>query len=173
MIVHVQPEELWDFFNKNKQSLSDNYMLIAEEQESLVEVYLTEEKGLPYLRVEVDGRSEYERDSVSRLDAEEEYKKILSVLFCPDVAEDGDGVFSLDDIMRLNEVWGAAYKFMAVLTGEPSTESMISKDDIDDIVCDLVEYLAAQHGIQVRYPTIVEDDDSGLPMVVQYPYSME
>lgn len=173
MTVHVQPEGLWDFFKENRQSLLDNYMLIAEEQESLIEVYLTEERGFPYLRVEVDGQCEYERDTVSKLDAEEEYKEILSIFFGFEDAEDGDGVFSYDDIMRLNEVHEAAYEFMAVLTGEPSAESMISEDDIDDIVGALVEYLAEQHGIQVRYPTIIEDDESGLPVVVQYPYGME
>lgn len=173
MTVHVQPERLWDFFKENRQSLLDNYMLIAEEQESLIEVYLTEERGFPYLRVEVDGQCEYERDTVSKLDAEEEYKEILSIFFGFEDAEDGDGVFSYDDIMRLNEVQEAAYEFMAVLTGELSAESMISEDDIDDIVGALVEYLAEQHGIQVRYPTIIEDDESGLPVVVQYPYGME
>lgn len=173
MVVHVRPEELWDFFNENKQSLSDNYMLIAEKQESLVEVYLTEERGFPYLRVEVDGQCEYEMNSVSKLDAEEEYKEILSVFFCSDGDEDGDGVFSYDDIMRLNEVQEAAYEFMAVLTEEPSTQSMISEDDINDIVGAVVEYLAEQHGIHVRYPTIIENDESGLPAVVQFPYGME
>ena len=47
MTVHVPPEKLWDFFAENRQKLSDNYMLIAEESESLVEVYLTEERGFP------------------------------------------------------------------------------------------------------------------------------
>lgn len=173
MTIHVPPEKLWDFFAENRQKLSDNYMLIAEEPESLVEVYLTEERGFPYLRVEIDSQCEYERDSVSRLDAEEEYKEILSVFFCSDDSEDGDGVLSCDDIMRLNEVQEAAYEFMAVLTDEPSEESLISEDDIDDIVRALMEYLAEQHGIKVRYPTIIEDDESGLPVVVQYPYGME
>lgn len=170
MTIHVSPEKLWSFFTENRQSLSNNYMLIAEDKEGLVEVYLTEENGFPYLRVEIDGLCEYERNSVSKLDAEEEYKEILSVFFCPDGDGDGDGVLSRDDIMRLNEIQEAAYEFMSVLTEESSEESLISEDEIDDIVSTLIEYLAEEHDIRVRYPTVIDDDESGLPVVVQYPY---
>lgn len=173
MTIHITPEELWQFFAENRYKLSDSYMLIAEDKDEAVEVYLTEEEYLPYFRVEVGGRCEHEEGSASRLDAEEVYKNILNLFLCDEDDEDGDGVFSLDDIMRLNEVQEAAYEFMAVLTEETTAESLLSEDEIDDIIGSLLEYLAEQHNIQVRYPTVLEDEESGLPIVVQYPYGME
>lgn len=173
MTIHISPEELWAFFAENRHSLSENYMLVAEDEDTSIEIYLTEEEYLPFFRVEVDGQCEYEEGSASKFDAEEVYKNIINLFLCPEAAEDGDGVLSCDDIMRLNEVQEAAYEFMAVLTGESSAESLISEDEIDDIIGALLEYLAEQYNIQVRYPTIIDDDDSGLPVVVQYPYSME
>lgn len=171
MRVNVPVEGLWLFFQTNRDLLSGSYMLLAENDDGQVEIYLTEEDRMPYFHVEVDGQSEYESSSVSKVDAERVYKGIIDLFLSEDPIMDGGAeVLSPMDIDRLNEIRDAAYEFLSVLTEDVYAEKLLTDDQVDDIVSDVVRYLGEECGYSIRYPTIIEDEESGLPTVVQYPY---
>ena len=180
MSIYVHVPELWDFFFQNRQTLADNYMLMADSPEELVEVYLTEEHGFPYFTIEINGVCEFKAGTVSREDAEGTYREILDLLTpiaetcnSSDNEDGGDEIFDDNDLSRLDEIDEAANEFLTQLLEYSPEELCMDQDDIDLFVSMVEEYLFETHGFQVRHPTIVEIGDGNDPIVIQYPFRTE
>lgn len=156
MTIHIQPEDIWEYFHRNKKSLGEKYALVAEDHENGVEIYVTEEGGMPYFRVEVTGAVEAEADSVSKANAESNYKELLNMF----ISEYGDGVFSGDELERLDEIHSAAEDFLGVLVNEEGVE--FSEEDVDYIVAVVEGTLSEEFGIAVYHPTAVEDENGNI-----------
>ena len=69
MAVIVSVGEIRKFYNENRFALQSEYRLVADEAEVGAEVYITEEEGLPYFTVEVDGVVEYEAKASSEAES--------------------------------------------------------------------------------------------------------
>lgn len=178
MAIHIHSSDLWDFFCHNREKLSENYLLLAENQAESLEVYLTEEGGFPYFTVEINGEREYEEDSFSREDAERIYQEILG-LFLPIVSspsekrENSDEFFDEDDLDRLEEINSAADSFLSAMLEISPDEAELSNSDIDAFISMVEEYLYETHGLQVRHPSLVYMGDGNEPVIIQYPFGDE
>lgn len=167
MAVDVQPSEVWEFFQQNRKELAEKYLLVASSDDGEVEIYLTEENGMPFFSVEVNGECESEADSVSKANAENNYRELLSLFIDSDGSSE---LFDDDELERLNEIQAAAEDFLSVLIGCYPEEACIEYDEIDQIV-DLVEkFMYEECGIPIYHPTIEEDEATGTAQVVHYPY---
>lgn len=167
MAVSVPPNEVWDYFQEHKKELQENYLLVASDDDREVEIYLTEENGMPYFRVEVSGQCESEADSVSKVNAEGNYRELLS-LFIED--EYSAELFSNDEIDRLDEIQCATEDFLMVLLGCSPEEACLEEDEIDEVINRIEEFLYEEYGIPIWHPTIIDDEMTGEVNVVQYPF---
>lgn len=75
----VPVDGVWDYFSTHLSDLASNYHLIANNEEYGTEIYLTEEKGFPCFTVEVDGCTEFEAQTSSKIDAEKTYENLLDL----------------------------------------------------------------------------------------------
>lgn len=166
MAVNVQPSEVWEFFQQNRKELSEKYLLVASSDDGQVEIYITEENGMPFFTVDVNGECESEADCVSKVNAENNYRELIG-LFLEDEA--GSEIFQPDDLDRLDEINCAADDFIRVLIECSPEYACLEERDLDDIVSIVEQHLYDVYGISVRHPTIVENEN-GDAQVIQYPY---
>lgn len=82
MAAIVPVGEIRKFFNENRSDLVEEYRLVAEEPDAGVEVYITDEHGVPYFVVEVDGADEYEAKASSETEIEGVYSQLLNLYVC-------------------------------------------------------------------------------------------
>lgn len=157
----IPPEGLWDYFSAHRTDLANNYHMIASDEESGVEIYLTEENGFPCFTVEVDGCTEFEEQTSSKVDAEKTYDNLLDLFVADselcDENEDTDSV-------RIHEILTAARDFLEVLIEKDPSNAGIEPWDIDEIVSVVEERLFYDMGISVRHPANIDGK------IVQYPF---
>lgn len=163
MAIYVQPSEIWSFFQEHRKELASKYMLVADNHDDAVEIYLTEEDGMPFFQVEVAGKCESEADSISKVNAENNYRELISLFIeCDRIGE----ILDTEDVERLDEIKAAAEDFLFVLLGCSPEEACIEDDDVDQIVDLVEEFLCEQYGIPIYHPTIVENEETGEAEVV-------
>lgn len=161
MATVVPVGEIRKFYNENRSNLVEEYCLVAEEQETSVEIYITDEGGFPYFVVEVDGANEYEAKASSETEIEKVYSQLLNLYVCE---TDDDEILDTDDIDRLGEIHCATIEYLSVLL-ECELEECFDDVCIEEIASAFEEYLYDAYGFSIRHP-IVDDG-----RVVQYPYS--
>jgi len=162
-MIYIQAGDLWSYFVQNKATLEDTMHLVATDEGSGIEIYLTEDGEYPYFVVELNDTIEYEEDTVSQTDAENTYQRILR-FYLPD---DDDYPFDESDLERMDEIHEAAIEFLTVLLECDPEEACIDETDIENFVSYSEEYLAEVHGFSVRHP--IYDDGK----IIQFPFSGE
>lgn len=163
MAAIVSVGEIRKFYNENRFALQSEYRLVADEAEVGAEVYITEEEGLPYFTVEVDGIVEYESKASSEAEIEKVYSQLLNLYICE---TDSDEVLDAEDLDRLGEIHSATIDYLSVLL-ECEPDECFDDDCIEEIASAFEEYLYDAYGFSIRHP-IVDGDK-----VIQYPYSEE
>lgn len=163
MAAIIPVGEIRKFFYENRFYLKDEYSLVATEEDAGVEVYITEENGVPYFLVEVDGKVEYEAYAPSETEIEKVYSNIIS-LYVDEFGE--DEVLSDEDMERLSEIHSATKEYLGILL-ECETSDCFEDDCIEEIASAFEEYLFDAYGFSIHHP-IVDGDE-----VIQYPYSEE
>lgn len=163
MSVIISTGEIRSFFNENKSTLKNEYCLVAEREDTGVEVYITEECGLPCFTVEVNGCVENEVRVTYETQIENDYFMVLNLY----IYDDNDDEF-LDaiDIERLEEIHSATLDYLSVLL-ECEPDGFFDDDCTEEIASAFEEYLYNTYGISVRHP-IVDGN-----RVIQYPFSDE
>lgn len=174
MSVSVKPDELWGYFQANKEALKEKYLLVADDPEEDTEIYLTEEEGMPFFLVEIGGNYEAEVASTSKEIAEEYYASLLTLYITEYSDTSGDGeIFSKKELDRLDDIQEAAEQFLYVLIGASLSDVGIEEKDIDDIVYLVEEFLCENYRIPVYHPNIVEDEESGECFVAPYQFDWD
>lgn len=163
MAAIIAVDEIRKFYNENKTALMDEYRLVADEEDAGVEVYITQEDGVPYFVVEVDGNNEYEAKASSESEIETVYAQLLNLYVTEDNA---DEVFDEDDIDRIQEIHDATIEYLSVLL-ECEPDECFDDDCIEEIASAFEEFLYDAYGFSIRHPTV--DGDT----VIQYPFSGE
>lgn len=81
--ICVQPEKVWSFFYKNIDRLSDEMVVVAENEDTQYAVYLTEDSGYPLFCVcRGDAGPEYEEGAINEKDCADTAKRCyFSYLF--------------------------------------------------------------------------------------------
>lgn len=190
--IHLQPENIWQFFQKNKKRLSEEMVAIAENDETEYAVYLTEENGFPHFCVcKGNGAPEYEEGAINEQDCTDTAKKCcVQYLFPVTVTsrrgklyafdEDG-GITDFDEqdqedtiCQREDDLFFALYDFLNVVlqSDEDSfdTEEVFDQESLEAILDNFLEYLASEFEIPIYRPMIVEDETGG-DVYTEYPYN--
>lgn len=163
MATVISVGEIRKFYNENRSALAEEYRMVAEEPDAGVEVYITDDGGVPYFVVEVDGTNEYEAKASSETEIEKVYSQLLNLYICE---TDENEVLDADDIERMQEIRNATIEYLSILL-ECEPEECFDDDCIEEITSAFEEYLYDAYGFSIRHP-IVDGNK-----VIQYPYSEE
>lgn len=174
--ITVAASEVWDYFQKHKAELEKLEHTIAENEEYGVEISITNEEGLPCFMVTADGYQYAEERAVSANDCKETvetlYENFLTEKFV-DGAEDTSRLDQEDMIAERELELDDAFTMLL--------DTLIEEDlglffgaEADDILEDIkdhtLEYLYRKHGISVRRPMVLEDEETNEDFFEEYPY---
>ena len=148
MAVMVSVSEIREFYIKNQLALRDEYRLVADEEDTGVALYITEEDGLPYFLVEVDGDNEYEARASSETEIEKVYSQLLNFYICE---TDDDEVLSTEDFDRLEEIYDATIEYLSVLL-EREPDEYFDDNCLEEIALAFEGYLYDAYRLSVRHP---------------------
>ena len=177
--VYIPADEVWSFFQKNKDRLEKEMVVIAENDDTDYAVYLTEDYGYPTFFVcKGDAEPEYEEGAISEDDCLKTARKCYSQYLFPvtvcsrksfqedddnDENETEDNTQDIQDIMyeREDELRMALCDFLQVVLLDdeenPDVESTYGSAMIDEILDHFLEYLGFEHSLPVYRPMFVAD----------------
>ena len=193
--IHIPADEVWSFFQKNKDRCSKEMIAIAENTDTEYAVYLTEENGYPSFSVcKGDDEPEYEEGAISENDCADTAKRcFLKHLFpvivtneraipssvLDDEEDDEDEFGTLQDMEdtiyeREDELRLAMCDFLQVVLreGDDGVEIMDTYGSglVDEILDHVLEYIATECCLDVYRPTLITDEETGCEMYTEYPY---
>lgn len=182
--IHVKPEDVWKFYNRNAEQLADQMVSIAENEDTGINVYLTEDSDSPQLVVtDNNDKVIHEEYLVSHPDAERSTKKIYEKYVVPiDTTpasddEDDDEEITRSDMEdaiyeREDEILMAFEDFLEVLMEESRDVLYDGYHDkqFDDLLNKVVRLIATESPVRVRRPMFLIDEVTGLEVYAEYPY---
>lgn len=174
----ISPENVWSFFKENKKELSEKFLLLAEDVERDIEIYITEENGLPYFIAEVEGTRQYEERSYGEENCVTVYKELLFFYGIEDengfteVSSKDEVSLSEDDEERIEEIQLAMEEVFYALVGCQAEELGLLAEDLMGLADVIESYIYENYGYPIRHPVIIVDDE-GNESVVQYPLGKE
>lgn len=192
--VHIPANEVWSFFQKNKDRLTEEMVAIAENTDTEYAVYLTEDYGYPTFFVcKGDLPPEYEEGAINPKDCEQTAKKCYAQYlypvqvnseksFPPFPPEEDDSSLALqrmkdEEYEREDELRLALCDFLQVviidLEDGVDIESYYGPGIIDEILDYFLEYLGFEQRLPVYRPMFITDDETGEEVYTEYPYDMD
>lgn len=173
--VIVPVSRLWEFFKEYDERLDKDWLLVAEKTEDGTEVYATKgERGYPQFCVDIEKETVFSVNTISRDDAEIEYKGLLNV-YINDEEETTATDEELEDIdselftdvekERLETLESMTACLIEIFADTDLEQTGLFSCDVRDVAKHLGEYLYNHYGISVNYPTL--DVNGG---VIQYPF---
>lgn len=183
--IYVTPEDIWDYYEDNKKDLEKCMHKIAENKEFGVIVYLTDDYGFPGIIVEADDKTVYTDFVATPKDCADvvsevyenflSYKAVQTLANIDIVHDDDEPEVTLPDLEdeieeRELEIEDALWAFLDdVLGGDATLEIMTGDEMFEDIKEHFLEYLARVHGLPVRRPMFLTDEN-GEDFFEEYPY---
>lgn len=82
-VIHIQPVELWPYYEKEHCRLRDELVEIASNEETKTSIYVTEEDDCPYLYVYRDDKKIFESRCYSQYVAERNLREIYAKYLTP------------------------------------------------------------------------------------------
>lgn len=186
VIIHIEPEEIWQFFQKNKKRLKKEMVLIAENEETEYALYLSEDEGLPLFSVcKGDDEPEYEEGAVNEKDCADTAKQCCVKYLMPvtvrskkkygtDSSAKSEEEYTIES--REWELLFAMAEFIRTATNDDSCADgsdyidTYGADEVMEILDDTLTALA-DRGMPVYRPMMVDDDMTGEELYVEYPYN--
>ena len=175
--ITVDASEVWDYFQKHKKELEGTEHIIAENEEYGVEISLSAEHDLPCFIVTADGYQYAEERAVSASDCKETVE-MLYEYYLTESFVDGEGC----EESRLDQEDEIAERELELDDAFTMLLDTLIEEDLglffgaeaDDIIEDIkdhtLEYLYRKHGISVRRPMVLEDEENGEDFFEEYPY---
>lgn len=178
--IHIPADEVWSFFQKNRDRCSKEMIAIAENTDTEYAVYLTEDNGYPSFAVcKGVGEPEYEEGAISENDCGDTAKRCYVKYLLPAVACDAkdniacqtaeDAIYEREDELRF-----ALCDFLEIVLREDGDglEAMdiYGVEMIDEMLDRILECIATEFCLEVYRPTIITDEDTGCELYVEYPY---
>lgn len=177
--IIIEPHDIWDYFQKNKNDLIDLMHEIASNFEFGITIYLTEENDLPRVTVFADDDEVYSEVFISPEDCLKSSKWVYDEYLTENVV----GILSGDDeayntqidledqiFEREIELDNALISFLDIVCEEDMcTAYYLEPDVLDDVKEHFLEYLARKWGVPIRRPMYLEDED-GKDFFEEYPY---
>lgn len=174
--ITVLASEVWGYFQDSKEDLESYMHQIAGNPEYGVEIFVTEDSGLPRIVVTQDDVQVYEETAVSEHDCKKTVEQIYDNYLTSKVvtmlaSDEVPTTMEDDDVIDEREVELDNAVFDFVMTAVSG--SYFDTPEFDDILEDckehFLEYMARKHGIPVYRPMILEYDD-GTEELSEYPY---
>lgn len=177
--ITVSASDIWGYFQDNIEDLKSHMHQIADNSEYGVEIYITDDCGLPSIVVTADDAQVYDETAVNEHDCQKTVEKIydeyLTSKIIETLAMDDDKLSALEieDMIdeRESELDAAVYEF--VITAIQGAYFDDYTSDFDDICEDLkehfLEYMARKHGLPIYRPMMLEYED-GTEEMSEYPY---
>ena len=176
--ITVLAVDVWDYFQDAKSDLESHMHQIASNPEYGIDVYITENCGLPNIVVTADDTQVYEESAVNAHDCQKTVEKIYddyltqkAIMSILGGDEEEPTALEVEDIIdeREIELDSAVYEFvMTAVQG-----AYIDDDAFDDILEDckehFLEYLARKHCLPIYRPMMLEYED-GEEEISEYPY---
>lgn len=174
--IMVDSSDVWNYFQKHKAELEKSEYIIAENEEYGVEISLTNEEGLPCFIVTADGYQYSEERAVSANDCkatvETLYENFLTEKFID--GEDYASRLDQEDMISERELDLDDAFTMLLDTLIEEDLGLFFGAEADEVLEDLkdhtLEYLYRKHGISVRRPMVLEDEETGEDFFEEYPY---
>ena len=183
--IIVEVSDVWQYFNDQKNALKSNLCLLACNKEYGVEIYITETMGAPFFSVTADGYQLAEDSATTEEECVEAvqklYDKYLTGKFIDDenlpfneLSEEDTSCLEIEDMISERETeLDDAVMYLVNIAAEDD-ESLFG-ENYDDIIEDakehFLEYLARKHGLKIRRPMMLEDEDEdGEEFFEEYPY---
>lgn len=180
--VRVKPHEIWAFFKSHREELESKLILIANNEEYGVVIYLSETSGLPQIVVYMDDSQVYEESCVNEKDCEktvaeiyEDYltSRVLDTVLDEPTGKNEDRALMEQDMRvseREDELSDAVTEMLFTVLGD---DYYPLSDDVEEITEDLkdhlCEYLFRKYGINIYRPMYLEDEN-GDEFFEEYPY---
>lgn len=165
--IHVPVNGILRFYYNNMENLENNYLCVAENDTTGIEVYLSKESGAPCFTVELDGESIGEISSSIGI-IENSYEQILETFVKPEPdSKVKDTELSESDMERLEEIDEAFKLFLEVLFEMDPADLDFKEDDADELLSFIEEKLSDSFGILIRHPMVLDGK------VVEYPFDTD
>lgn len=175
--IRVKPEEAWKYFAERKNTLKDAQLSIAENEEYGVEVFMSAfDENVIKFSVFLGTQEKASEYAVSEDDCKKTLKELYDKYLTDRLLDDENfeecSQLEIEDMISEREAdFDEAIMYLVNLAIEDDGE--ILGDDYDDIIEDvkdhILEYMARKHGLGVRRPMILEDED-GEEFFEEYPY---
>lgn len=188
-MIHLRPEKIWGFYERNKERLCREMVLIAENDSTNTKIYLSSENTLPYIYAVVDGKEVAKEGMVTMLDASDTaYSYYFRYLTkpaenipdpddadCPPEPDDDEELTpqdALDEIYeREDALFFALRDFLQVVLEADESDFRGHDDLMDQILDDILTLLSERYACKIYRPTVMEDKKTGLEYIENYPYS--
>ena len=82
-VMHIQPVELWTYYEENRLRLCDELVEIASNEDTKTSVYVTDEDNHPYLYVYRDDKKIFESKCWTQYVAERNLREIYAAYLAP------------------------------------------------------------------------------------------
>ena len=187
--IHVNPGDVWDFFDKNLARLAKEMVLIAENEDTDYSIYLTEDQNYPLLSVYKNDLKLYEEGVISRTDCEKTTKGLYTKYLFPLVVTSKDFDSASEEALlfgepaskqdiedeiyeRSDELYLATIDFLQVLLGYRDPDMLISEygDITEEFLDSTCEFLSEEYGIPIFRPMFVVDEETGDETYTEFPY---
>jgi len=189
-VITVPADEVWRYYQTNVAGWKASIHEIAREDDYGIRIYVTESRGKASILVTVDDVEFFEEDVVSEYDCtttvNEVYEKFLTdevISLLLDAKDEEDDYLNYANYER-EELEGiiedreemlndAVFGFLAVACDDYIDDGMYNPVEFDavceDIKEHMLEYISRKHGLPVRRPMFLEDEN-GEEFFEEYPY---
>ena len=177
--IDIMSSDVWGYFQDCKAELKTHMHQIAGNPDYGIEIFVTEDVGLPNIVVIADDVQIYEETAVSEKDCQKTVSKIYDEYLTDKILEklssdDEDmSEFDVEDMIaeREDELDNAVYDFVMSVMQETYFDQSPSNFDnmLEDFKEHFLEYMARKYNLPIYRPMILVYDD-GTEDVSEYPY---
>lgn len=166
--LEVNPSEITDFWREKLEDLKQKWLLMASNDATHVEIFMTEEDGHPHFCVDYCEETVHEEDADLGMEAVYVYRELLNTFMYLSDEDDGAGdqqpreedtksPFSGIQMDRIRDITCAAEDFLVVLLEDDLENFGIEESGVEDLVYRFEEMLFDEYGITIYHPYIMED----------------
>lgn len=161
-VIHIQPVELWTYYEENRLRLYDELVEIASNEDTKTSVYVTDEDNHPYLYVYRDDKKIFESKCWTQYVAERNLREIYASYLAPLKIVGGSAAKEEETEVQDDEdedVDTPPFDDLAAMTEEEWDTYCDEREDvIHDAVLSLIDILTEDETSSLELSS--EDDDS-------------
>lgn len=183
--IYVNPDDVWDYFQKHKAHLADTLDEIAaaetaDDEDIGLQVFITEENGYPQISIEYGDEVLEKECAISKNDCIQVVRKMFQMVekYEPIISdahteEDEDTTATVDETdlelvaEREAELQIALEEFLYKVMGCSEGEMEFDETELSEMLDSIEETLYGVFGYLMYRPRIIEDGN-GQPRLIEY-----